>query len=313
MKRIVLFGMALLCIVGMNAQDRFYYSGPQLSIAKNQFTCVSVGKLDGTADLNYHGMDCWNEYIVSLQNEGMATTYKYDGMTVAKIGTFKLGSYGDKNTAKVASFSNQFFSREDKIPLLFVSQSHNEAVGGQKDVIFVERISTNMKSAKLVAKIQFKEANKLFGNTLQWVVDKENKFLYGFGNTIDDSNASNKHRLVKFKLPTISVKAKGKNIPIINLSEKNLLENYLIEDYCPMFKSMASHGLMVKYGLLYMPVGKGTSSQPSTMYVWNLAKRKLQNAIDMSTSTTGELTDCAECMGELLIQSQDSIYKLRFE
>ena len=76
MKRIVLFGMALLCIVGMNAQDRFYYSGPQLSIAKNQFTCVSVGKLDGTADLNYHGMDCWNEYIVSLQNEGMATTYK---------------------------------------------------------------------------------------------------------------------------------------------------------------------------------------------------------------------------------------------
>lgn len=52
MKRIVLFGMALLCIVGMNAQDRFYYSGPQLSLAKNQFTCVSVGKLDGAADLN---------------------------------------------------------------------------------------------------------------------------------------------------------------------------------------------------------------------------------------------------------------------
>ncbi len=313
MKRIVLFGMALLCIVGMNAQDRFYYSGPQLCIAKNQFTCVSVGKLDGAADLNYQGMDCWNEYIVSLQNEGMATTYKYDGMTVAKIGTFKLGSYGDKNTAKVASFSNQFFSREDKMPLLFVSQSHNEAAGGQKDVIFVERISTNMKSSKLVAKIQFKEANKLFGNTLQWVVDKENKFLYGFGNTIDDSNASNKHRLVKFKLPTIAVKAKGKNIPTINLSEKDLLENYLIEDYCPMFNSMANHGLMVKYGLLYMPVGKGTSSQPSTMCVWNLAKRKLQNSIDMSTSTTGELTDCAECMGELLIQSQDSIYKLRFE
>lgn len=313
MKRIVLFGMALLCIVGMNAQDRFYYSGPQLSLAKNQFTCVSVGKLDGAADLGYQGMDCWNEYIVSLQNEGMATTYKYDGMTVAKIATFKLGSYSDKNTAKVASFSNQFFSREDKMPLLFVSQSHNEAVGGQKDVIFVERISANMKSSKLVAKIQFKEANKLFGNTLQWVVDKENKFLYAFGNTIDDSNASNKHRLVKFKLPTISVKAKGKNIPTINLSEKDLLENYLIEDYCAMFKSMASHGLMVKYGLLYMLVGKGTSSQPSTMYVWNLAKRKLQNAIDMSTSTTGELTDCAECMGELLIQSQDSVYKLRFE
>ena len=286
MKRIVLFGMALLCIVGMNAQDRFYYSGPQLSIAKNQFTCVSVGKLDGAADLNYQGMDCWNEYIVSLQNGGMATTYKYDGMTVAKIATFKLGSYGDKNNAKVASFSNQ---------------------------IFVERISANMKSSKLVAKIQFKEVNKLFGNTLQWVVDKENKFLYGFGNTIDDSNASNKHRLVKFKLPTISVKSKGKNIPTITLSEKDLLENYLIEDYCPLFKSMASHGLMVKYGLLYMPVGKGTSSQPATMLVWNLAKRKLQNSIDLSTSTTGELTDCAECMGELLIQSQDSIYKLRFE
>ena len=313
MKRIVLFAMALLCIVGMSAQDRFYYSGPQLRLAKNHFTCEPVDSLDGASNLSYQGMDCWNDFIVSLQNEGMATTYKYDGMNVGKIATFKLGSYSEKNTAKAASFSNQFFSREDKMPLLFVSQSYKEAVGGQKDVIFVERISTNMKSSKLVAKIQFKEANRLFGNTLQWVVDKENKFLYGFGNTIDDSNASNKHRLVKFKLPTVAVKAKGKNIQTITLSEKDLLENYLIEDYCPLFKSMASHGLMVKYGLLYMPVGKNTDAQPSILYVWNLAKRKMQNSIDLSKSTTGELTDCAECMGELLIQSQDSIYKLRFE
>ena len=69
MKRIVLFGMALLCIVGMNAQDRFYYSGPQLSIAKNQFTCVSVGKLDGTADFNYQGMDPVSFNPLTLPNK----------------------------------------------------------------------------------------------------------------------------------------------------------------------------------------------------------------------------------------------------
>lgn len=61
-----------------------------------------------------------------------------------------------------------------------------------------------------------------------------------------------------------------------------------------------------------MPIGFGTPEHPSLLYVWDLAKRKMQNVIDLSKATEGELEDCAEWMGELLIQTQGNLYSIRF-
>lgn len=311
MKKTIIFGVVLFSALFGGAQERFYYSGPKLNLAANQFNCEKVGDLQGESKLSYQGMDCWGDNIVSLQNRGVATIYKYDGFTLTKIETFKLGCYSEKNHSNVASFSNQFYAKGDKLPLLYVSQAYKEPVDGMKDLIYIERINNNLKSSKLVAIINFKDSKKLFGYALQWVVDRENNFLYGFGNTIENLASDNKHRIVKLKLPTIS--SKSKNVQTITLTEKDIIENYIIEDYFPHYKMQVGQGLMIKYGCLYMPIGLGTSEHPSILYVWDLAKRKMQNTIDLSKATNGELEDCAEIMGELLIQTQGELYKLRFQ
>lgn len=311
MKKIVILGMALYTALFGCAQERYFYTGPALNLTASQYTSERVGVLQGEKKLSYQGMDCWGENIVSLQNKGVATIYKYDGFTLSKIETFKLGCYSEKNHSNVASFSNQFFAKGDKLPLLFVSQAYKDPVDGMKDLIYIERINNNFKSSKLVAKINFKDVNKLFGYALQWVVDRESNFLYGFGNTIENLDPNNKHRIVKFKLPTIS--SKSKNVQTITLTEKDILENYLIEDYFPHYYKQVGQGLMIKYGYLYMPIGLGTTEHPSILYVWDLAKRKMQNTIDLSKATNGEFEDCAEFMGELLIQTQGELYKLRFQ
>lgn len=309
--RIKLIIAFISCVTLMaHAQDRFYYSGPQLKLSSNQFYSTHISSLDGQKGESYQGMDCFNNIVVSLQNSGIATTYTLDGSTLTKISTFKLGSYAPHNHANVASFSTQYFAKSDKLPLLFVSQCYKKVVNNEKDVIYVERISNNYKASKLVAKIIFKDVSHLYGYAVQWVVDRENGFLYGFGNTVENLDSTNQHRIVKFKLPMISTK--GKKVQTIVLSEKDMLENYLIEDYFPHYYKQIGQGLLIKHGYLYMPIGFGTPEHPSLLYVWDLAKRKMQNVIDLSKATEGELEDCAEWMGELLIQTQGNLYSIRF-
>ncbi|MDO4510822.1 MAG: hypothetical protein Q4B68_03270 [Bacteroidales bacterium] len=311
MKKLLLSLAIVGCCAYASAQDRYYYSGPQLRLAESQFSSEKIADLQGEPKHSYQGMDCWGETVVSLQHKGFATTYRHNGNSLTKIATFKLGSYAETNHANVASFTTQYFAKTDKFPLLFVSQCYKKVVDGQKDVIYVERLANDLKSSKLVAKIHFKDVSGLYGYAVQWVVDRENKFLYGFGNTVENLSADNKHRLVKFKLPTIPTK--GKKAATITLSEKDMLENYIIEDYYTGYYKQVGQGLMIKHGYLYMPVGLGTAEHPSLLYVWDLAKRKMQNTIDLSKATAGELEDCAEYMGELLIQTQGEMYQLRFQ
>lgn len=310
MKIRLLIALTLSASLMLYAQDRYYYNGPQIKLSNQQFYSNFISKLDGEKGQSYQGMDCWNNVVISLQNTGIATTYTLDGSSLSKISTFKLGSYASHNHANVASFTTQFFAKTDKLPLLFVSQCYKQVVGNEKDVLYVERISNNLKSSKLVAKVVFKDTNHLFGYAVQWVVDRENGFLYGYGNTIENLDAANQHRIVKFRLPVISTKSK--KVQTITLTEKDVLENYLIEDYFPHYYKQIGQGAVIKHGYLYLPIGFGTQEHPSILYVWDLAKRRMQNVIDLSKATEGELEDCAEWMGELLIQTQGALYSLRF-
>ena len=104
--RIKLIIAFISCVTLMaHAQDRFYYSGPQLKLSSNQFYSTHISSLDGQKGESYQGMDCFNNIVVSLQNSGIATTYTLEGSTLTKISTFKLGSYAPHNHANVASFS----------------------------------------------------------------------------------------------------------------------------------------------------------------------------------------------------------------
>ncbi|MDP4275336.1 MAG: hypothetical protein Q8907_13755, partial [Bacteroidota bacterium] len=219
--------------------EPFRYSGQRINLQENTFKCTHIGKWQGVTNEGYQGMDIWGDYIVSCQNTGIATIYKTDGKTLTKLAnSFHLASYNQNNHANVASFSNTFYDPSDPLPLLYVSQCQRKSINGHKDVLYVERIGKDLTSSSLVQTIYFKDIHHRYGYALQWVIDRDNGYLYGYGNTVDNDNPLNRHRIVKFRIPALDESTDG----IVTLTDDDLLENYLIED---------------TYALPFNPVGQG--------------------------------------------------------
>jgi hypothetical protein len=278
---------------------------PMPSTAQTPAQAQLITRMKGLAKVGYQGMDIWRDYIVSCQNTGIATIYRYDGKVMTREGEpFRLASYDVHNHSNVASFGRSFYDRHDKLPVLYVSQAYKEPVNGKKDLLYVERINPEKQTSELVQTICFDDVSHLFGYALQWVVDNDHHFLYGYGNTISNSDPKNRHRLVKFHIPPV------KGSPFVTLTEKDLLENYLLEDTYKEPFNPIGQGLYISHGLLYMPVGLGKEGYPSLLYVWNLKKRHMDDVIDLTKVTTGELEDCSSYHGKLIVQGQDGMFKI---
>src|SRR5574344_1143879 len=197
---------------------------PMFGMAQSRFDSYFISPLQGVSGEGYQGMDIWGDYLVSCQNKGVATVYRFDGTRMTKLGdSFLLGSYNVNNHSNVASFGTTFYNKHDKLPLLYVSQAQKKMIGGRKDVLYVERINPDTHISQLVQTICFNDMNHNFGYALQWVVDREHHFLYGYGNTINNSDVRNKHRIIKFHIPSL-------RDTLVVLNESDALENYLLED-----------------------------------------------------------------------------------
>lgn len=303
MKRFLLTITALVIALSLSAQS--YVSRP---LSKNTFENRLITKYEKH---NYQGMDCYRNYVVSLQHSGIATIWKYDGKdSMEKLSVFNLAVNDPVNHSNVASFGVEKYDRKDPMPLLYVSQCHRSPYQGRKDVLFVMRINPDLKGSTLVQTIFFDDTQKLFGYALQWVIDRRNGMLYGYGNTTEDKDlANNKHRIVKFRLPKLSDSdANG----LVTLTNADLLENYVIEDHGLSFATIGQ-GLCISKGRLLMPTGVGTKSYPSYLFVWDLRAKEAINVLDMSIGTTGELEDMAWYKGKkFLIQSQDGLFEMKY-
>ena len=287
----------------------YSYAGVPVNLAEHTFRCEHILKLQGVEKEGYQGMDIWGDYIFSCQNSGWLTVYRIDGGLIEReCKPFKLASYDKVNHANVATFGRTFYNKEDRFPLLYVSQCNREPINGRKDVLYVERVANDLKSSELVQTIYFKDTDHLFGYALQWVIDSDNNYLYGYGNTVDNTNPLNHHRIVKFRIPKLNESTDG----IVTLTNDDLLENYLIEDtYAAPFNPIGQ-GLFIKNGQLFMPTGFGNEKCPSILYVWNLETRTMQNVIDSTKATFGELEDCAYYKGDLIIHAQGDLFRLTF-
>ena len=253
---------------------------------------------------SYQGMDVHGRWIVSCQNQGIATIYRLSGKKFKPVGQFHLASFHKNNHANVVSFGVEKFSSKDPLPLVYVSQCHKKTVDGRKDLLYIERIAPDLKSSELVQTIFYDDVNKDFGYALQWVVDTENGFLYGYGNTINNSDPANRHRIIKFRLPKISEGAQ------VVLKPEDALENYLIEEVSDFRFNPIGQGLYIWNGKLYMPTGVGNAKNPSILYVWDLNARSMAE-YDFSLSTTGELEDIGRRGRWFYIQGQDGIFRTR--
>ena len=254
----------------------------------------------------YQGMDLWNGYVFSCQNQGIGTIYKLTDGSFEKVGQFSLGSFDRSNHANVASFGVEKVDAADPFPVAYVSHCHKRLINDRKDMCFVERINLDMQSSQLVQTIFYDDVNKDFGYALQWVVDRKNGFLYGYGNTINNNDPANCHRIIKFRLPKLSEGA------FVTLRPEDALENYTIEEVSGFKFNPIGQGLDIRKGKLYMPTGFGDQKHPSILYVWDLRARTMSKVIDLSKCTTGELEDIAVITPrKVLLQSQDGLFMVK--
>ena len=279
-----------------------------------QFFCLAqtgdfLGPLSGRnhkqKNHGYQGMDLWGKYVFSCQKQGIATVYLLSDDGFSQVSQFSLGSFNPLNHANVASFGVEKVCRKDPFPVVYVSHCHKKPINDCKDLCFVERIALDMQSSELVQTIFYDDRNGDFGYALQWVVDRKGGFLYGYGNTVNNSAPQNRHRIIKFRLPKLS---EGE---FVRLRPEDAIENYTIEEVSDFRFNPIGQGLDIKDGKLYMPTGFGSPKHPSVLYVWDL-KKKTMEAVDLSEVTSGELEDVAVMKkGKLLLQSQDGLFVVR--
>jgi len=311
MKKILLLVlmMAPIPILGLAQTKTAAYTGEKISLQTNSLKVKFLGQLQGKEKQAYQGMDIFGNYLLSLQNTGIATIYNFNGKKAIKLSQFNLASYHKYNHCNVASFGVEYYDANDPMPVVYVSQCQKHSINGMKDVAYVERINPDLKSSTLIQTIFYNDVNHNFGYALQWVVDTENNLLYGYGNTIDNSNPANKHRVAKFRLPSIKDGVNG----VITLTDKDLLDTYLLEDYYNAPFMPVGQGLFVHNGLLYMPTGFGKAEAPSYLYVWDLIGKYMRNVLDLREATHSEMEDSSIYDGCLIIQSQAGLFKLIFD
>ena len=257
---------------------------------------------------NYQGMDCYKNYVVSLQHTGIATVWKYDGRDgLTKLGRFNLATSDPVNHSNVCSFGVEKAAPRDPMPVIYVSQCHKQPYKGRKDVLFVERILPGFQGSELVQTIHFDDVDQLYGYALQWVVDRRHKVLYGFGNTTKDKDVEgNRHRVIKFRLPKLS---EGDVV----FTKDDIIDTYVVEDHGLAYATIGQ-GLCIWKDKLMMPTGLGTPEYPSYLFVWDLKNKRPVEVLDMSIGTTGELEDLAhfKCR-RFLVQGQDGLFEMKYK
>lgn len=278
-------------------------------LALNAQKAVYLGQLEGEGHKqkghSYQGMDVHGNYLVSLQDKGVATIYKLSCRDYKKVSQFHLASYDEVNHSNVLTFGCEKYDPKDPFPLAYVSQCHRKPWRDLKDILFVERIAPDMKSSTLVQTILYDDVNHDFGYALQWVIDKHNRMLYGYGNTIDNSNPANRHRVIKFRLPAFE---EGSHVV---LKPEDALENYLIEEASGGFRfNPVGQGLYIYKDKLYMPTGVAKYETPSILYVWDLVKKSME-VVDLTRCTAGELEDISRWNGRFIIQGQDGLFLIK--
>ena len=116
-------------------------------------------------------------------------------------------------------------------------------------------------------------------------------------------------RIMKFRMPPYE----GEQDSLVILTEKDALENYLLEDYCARpISPVVIQGADIMNGLLYLPTGVGDEKRPSILYVWDLRTRTMRNVVNLQEAIPVEMEDCAPYAGTMMVQCQRCLYQIRF-
>ncbi|MDD6125527.1 MAG: hypothetical protein PUB56_04650, partial [Paraprevotella sp.] len=144
------------------------YAGQPVSMCENtvrvQLVSALQGAMQGNRQESFQGMEVYGDLVLSAQNGGWLTLYRYDGSKLKRIvEPFQMDCFSEVNHCNVLTLSSQRYDASDPLPLLYVSQCARQPWQGMKDVLFVERIAPDLKSTQTVQVIHFQDQNHLFG------------------------------------------------------------------------------------------------------------------------------------------------------
>ena len=306
-KKIILL---ILLALPFAATAQYKYKGKSLGKG-HKVTVKWLGNLNKTYQASFQGMDIWDNYLISLQNHGMASVYHFEGKKPVFKGQFPLASYNnsktDFNHANSASFSTQFAQQGDKLPLVYIARCNGNLWKNMRNICYVERINPDKMTSELVQTISYNSASTAYRTTL-WAVDNEKHLLYAFGSIAE--KPFTRHFIAKFNIPSYN----GPQDSVVVLEEKDALEKYIIEDtYKDENFHPVTQGGCIRNDIFYLPMGVGDEKRPSILYVWDLKKHKMRNVIDLQEAIPVEFEDCTFYGNDLIIHTQKNLFKVIFQ
>ena len=261
--------------------------------------------------LMLQGMDIWEGWLVSMEHMGRANVYRFDGKTPEFYSSFPLASYSRHNHANVACFGPRKANPSDPLPLLYVTRASGTPMAdGWARLVYVERLNPFSMCSQTVQRICLQVDKEYIAAATQWVLDRDEPYLYTFSNTRGNHAPGNRHVIQKFRLPEY----RGPQDSLVVLTPKDALEEYYVEDYYKAPFSPIVQGAAVSRGRLFLPTGGGSLENPSILYVWDLRKRSMQHVVDMQERLPYEFEDCTWHEGALYLQvGQHKLFKIEFQ
>ncbi|MDR0901967.1 MAG: hypothetical protein LBM92_04270 [Opitutaceae bacterium] len=226
------------------------------------------------------GMAIYENLALLFNNEGHCRIY--DLKTKKKITECDLDSSSGTNHANCVSFGVEqpkgaFF------PVIYVSECYGHRY------CFVESITRD--GARLVQTLEIKTGGGIEERSFDWVVDRENKFIYSIAGF--SKNSKPHYQITKWPLPPLGKKK-------ITFKKSDIIEQFAVT-----FPNL-SQGACIRGGYLYMPVGvhdtvDGTKEFKSReIIVINLKTKKIEKSIDVNASCPHEPEDC-DFYGDILL------------
>ncbi len=262
------FMLACLC-VALPAQPKIV----QKAVLEYDFP----GKYEGQAA---QGMAIHGEMALLFNNEGHCRVYNLK--TKKKLTEFDLASAGGSNHANCVSFGVEQ-PKDAYFPVIYVS----ECYGNRQ--CFVESITP--KGPRLLQTLQIKTGG-IEERSFDWVVDRENKFIYSLAGFSKDSK---QHvQITKWALPPLGKKK-------VTFQKSDIVEQFAVS-----FPNL-TQGACIRGGYLYLPVGLHDAPEGSKEFksreiiVINLKTRKIEKSIDINASCPNEPEDCDFYGNDLLL------------
>jgi len=228
---------------------------------------------------NVQGCAVYGDFLFSMQDKGWCNVFDLETHELAA--QFPLGSYGKNNHANVAFFGPARYDSSDKFPLLYVSQCMSKPVeetglaetDSLSRLLFVERILADEAGVPFGSElVQIVHYEPTEWNSRLWIADvKRPDVIYCYGNTVGNEKPGN-HIVVKsFAFPEFS-----SDRFLVSLTDADVIDSCYFDQLLPDGargpQNNILQGAAVFDGVLFLPVGTGSSDHPSEVFFAGVRK-----------------------------------------